>query len=572
MYKSLIIHHNNIPDLTIFDHQEPFNNNGNLDSYIHNVIVPSIRKYDFDIVYIKDNLSSNYLEFYGLTMAYHIRLSQELSEKQRYTPIVILTDLDANTLNKLSSISRIIFTPNIFIAPNNLKSIGFAQYIKEDSSFSDENKREFLENIQVKPPRDNHHDITNEWAIDQWSYLLGINPDSIQKNRKKISSMLYYKYIRSKYHLENKSKNANIKPNKIEGKILLIDDKYSDGWEDILKSFSDKYYANVKCEAVHGITKDLTIESIKKLLDSKHYNPENKNYNPDVILLDLRLIEADNNIDSLVNEIENKKSIDEISGLQILKHIKTISPATQVIMFTASNDSEILSSLYEENILGFIKKDSPFDKYKFSENKFDKLNELIQYGFTRKYLKDIFYTSSSILEILKSNPFLKYENIDLGKDDYYLKLLEKNTEYIFDILDGKLENKYNYAMVSIATSLETIVNIFLREVNNDEYLSFWDGKVTSLFKKASLENRLIEILENRFGYTEKLMLWELILNRNAYMHSNSKYQEVSSSQIVDWFQILQKIIQVIDQPPKYKPFNKNKKKKFCNITKKWLYE
>ncbi len=131
----------------------------------------------------------------------------------------------------------------------------------------------------------------------------------------------------------------------------------------------------------------------------------------------------------------------------------------------------------------------------------------------------------------------------------------KKAKYIFDILDSNLENRFNYAMISITTSLEAIVNIFLTYQNNDDSFYFWDNKKTYLRKNATLESKIKKIITDRLGCTDDLNLSKLILNRNGYIHSNSKYKNVSSSQILEWSQTLMDIIEIIDTPPNYHPFD-----------------
>ena len=78
---NIVIHNNNI-DLFLFENDIPFDSTDNIDKYISEKIIPELLGNDFDRIFIKDNLSLNYLELVGLRVAYHIRLSQELGEKR----------------------------------------------------------------------------------------------------------------------------------------------------------------------------------------------------------------------------------------------------------------------------------------------------------------------------------------------------------------------------------------------------------------------------------------------------------------------------------------------------------
>lgn len=132
MNKSILIQYKNIPEtvkeqfsadsIIDFDYSNRDKEIKSLDEYITKYIIEQLKDKEFNVVYIKDNLSSNYLELYGLRVAYHIRLSQEL-DNQRYVPIVILSDLDGYTLNKLEPMAKIIFTKNIFLESNSKNTI-----------------------------------------------------------------------------------------------------------------------------------------------------------------------------------------------------------------------------------------------------------------------------------------------------------------------------------------------------------------------------------------------------------------------------------------------------------------
>jgi hypothetical protein len=107
-------------------------------------------------------------------------------------------------------------------------------------------------------------------------------------------------------------------------------------------------------------------------------------------------------------------------------------------------------------------------------------------------------------------------------------------------------------MLSIATSLEAIVKIFF--TGSDE-LSFWDGKPANLYEKGSLLNDKINKIITKLG-GEDINFKDLITHRNGYMHAKQSYIEVTSQDIIDWFEQLLKIITIIDKPINYIPFDK----------------
>ena len=105
MLRSILIHNDNTPLKKLVDETFYFSLDQNeiadndIDTYISTYVISELASYEFDVIYIKDSLGSNYVDFYGLLVAHHIRLSEELGDK-RYVPIVILSDLEAYSNKK----------------------------------------------------------------------------------------------------------------------------------------------------------------------------------------------------------------------------------------------------------------------------------------------------------------------------------------------------------------------------------------------------------------------------------------------------------------------------------------
>jgi hypothetical protein len=109
MHKVLLIHNDNTPlkksllspSPILFSPTIDDLNDSDIDTYISREIIPQLKKEEFDLLVIKDSLSENYIDFYGLILAYHIRLSvKELKEKS-LVPIIILSEVDSYTINKI---------------------------------------------------------------------------------------------------------------------------------------------------------------------------------------------------------------------------------------------------------------------------------------------------------------------------------------------------------------------------------------------------------------------------------------------------------------------------------------
>ena len=113
-------------------------------------------------------------------------------------------------------------------------------------------------------------------------------------------------------------------------------------------------------------------------------------------------------------------------------------------------------------------------------------------------------------------------------------------------------------MISIASSLETILSIFVVENRNDDD-EFWDGEKFECPYK-SLNCKLNELFYSKLGYpknnnagfpNKNLDMQNLIAKRNDYLHSRAPVS-INSDQIVSYYKKLLKMIQTIQSPPKLK--------------------
>ncbi len=539
---NIVIRNNNI-DSYLFDNFIDFNPTDNIDNYISNEIIPQIAAENFDRIFIKDNLSSNYLELLGLRVAYHIRFSEELGDK-RYCPIFILSDFDSQILNKLDPIARILFTKNIYIISNTKEDIEKYKSKNFEKLTIYEYNNKFLGHIGINPPQDytDHHDVTNEWAIYQWSNALGVSSDTISINHKKISSMLYFKYLNALHEMNDSNENEyEIEASVKKGKILFIDDEWNKGWSNILASLFESS-ADITFQTFEYEYKD--IQKFRLLQDiKKAVNEEN----PDVIILDLRLAQSDHS---------RKDDIDTFTGIKVLQMIHDINPGIQVIMMTATRQSIILEKLYDYGVLGYIKKEHPDDMSIHTAENISKLFRLVGIGLDRKYLKDIYITKTRILNILQNDIFARYITNREKYEPFWIQL-EVEAKQVFDILSRRnSENKFKYAMVSIASSLESLLSIFIVDKRWEDN-RYWDGE---LCNSTTLNAKLMDLFYDKFGYEikdsyrKKLGMKKMVEKRNDYLHSR-KEVEVSRDEIKSWFNKLLKMIEVIENPPKLRKYN-----------------
>ncbi len=525
MNNALLIHNDNTSFKETIRNKILFNPtiddliNGDIDKYISKNIISHIKIKKFEIIFIKDNLSSNYIDFHGLRLAYHIRF--EFGQKS-FIPIVIISDIDASTINRLTSLGAILFTKHVYLIENSSNDINnFRIFEKREISFN-KYQKEFLNKIKIEPPKDylSHHDISNEWAIYRWAEFLNIKDSkAINQNREKISSMLYFKYLLAKNPVPKKNGIQFVSQlPKNSGKILYIDDEWAKGWSDIFRFYFSKN-PNIKFDSFKYNFKDNNKFKIISDIEKKI-----KKYNPDLVILDLRLTKSDHN---------KNQEIEKLTGIIISKSIKELNPAIQIIILSATSKSTILENLYKYNILGYIKKEHPTDINISTKDNFNKLKDLVDRGLEKSYLKEIWEIQNSILafDILKQNRFRQMR-------------FEINS--IFEILDSNMKKRYIYAMLSIHQCLEHINNYFIDDSNGT-----WKDTGYNINVNTSTKNKILKILEERLHLTTlNSQIYEITSKRNRVIHPHRNIISIDSSQIVLWFKMLQEILKkVSDDKP-----------------------
>jgi len=538
-----------------------------LDSHISQKIIPEIVKKEFNILFIKDNLSDNYLELYGITLAYHIRLSAELEDK-RFVPIVIISDVDGYILNKLTPMANILFTKNTFVARNEIASHDYFEkvfeQIKSKPLNADNFQKEFLDLIHIDPPQDylSHHDITNEWSIYRWAEFLKVDTDATKANKAKIENMLYFKYLKAlypitDYYIENdneadllivqqqvKSSSLKIvkKVKKSIHKVLYIDDEWGKGWKDIFEKYFSKSQ-NIKFHFIDHQYKDTTYDAIEALVRDSLTSES-----IDTILLDMRLTKEDH----------EQKDVKEFSGIKLLNFIKSFNPGIQVILLTASEKSSILDEANKYNILGYIKKENPSDDSSYTKEVFKKLAILINLGFERKYLKNIWNIQKEVLQL------------KILENDQYSEI-KIEIESVFEILKTSMENKFIYAMLALFKTIEIIIGLYIEEKKeNNKRFAYWKNTNIKLkfvdkdeyFPKElpldsqpqkyndSTINKIRVLCYERLDLTSKDFhdnLAVLVNFRNETVHPpiGRVSQKPSKINIQEWFKMIQMILNKI---------------------------
>ncbi len=538
MFDPLIIHNDNTSLINECKKELLFNlesfdfGNSDLDTYISENFIPKLLQKEFNILFIKDNLSGNYLELYGILLAYHIRLSDKLGKKIQRVPIIILSDIDGYILNRIDPMANILFTKNIFVSSNDLDTFGyFEKEFQKIVAFQDY-KKEFIDLIHIEQPKDylSDHDISNEWNIDRWADILNVKSSVIQKNKTKIENMLYYKYLQALYPATI-SDEVEIKKLMNKGKVLLIDDEWDKGWGDVLDIALNQ----------EGINFTIFKEEFRDKQSLDELNLSQIKI-PDVLLLDLRLVAAD----------RDHNRIEEYSSIKILEKLHKFNPGIQVIMLTATGKSTRLEKLYKKHILGYVKKEHPNDISIDTVANINKLIQLVDKGLGRKYLISVWQTQQ---EILNYNLF---QDLD-SEIESERKLLElKNSiSTIFDTLNSNLPNTFVFGMLELYKCLEIINDYYIYEAYDQEskkMKAYWiDGNtLISNNGNKSVNNKIKNILVKLSLSTPTIddIIDELSCSRNYQIHSNGQdsrcegkiIYEPNHLNIREWFDLIKIIL------------------------------
>ncbi|MDI9358267.1 MAG: response regulator [Phycisphaerales bacterium] len=528
-----------------------------------------------DIVFIKASLSNNYLEYLGLRLAYHIRLTKSLGQKTNNIPIVFIAEESFQFLGLTCPEPTILFTSGVYLMKEQID-----EYEKIERAFANgtikalnDDHNSFLNTISIKPPAnyESHHSTANEWSILRWAKTLGISESSsIRKVKNNIESFLYYKFLQTKYPIQSETNTANFKIDG-KGKILYIDDEWRKGWDIVLEKF---------VSLSHGVT----LETLK--YDFEHNSNEAilkeceaqiKTSNPDVVLLDLRLADSD-----FSNTVQPK----DLTGIEVLKIIKKINPGTQVIIFTASNKVWNLLELQSSGAEGFILKESPemILKNESSTEMLQSLSKQITKCISYGYLKEIWMLSDTIKVKFHKNPLTKYFDKDMQRQTdgiKYQNLLLAELNAMFEILKTTNYSRFNMAMIMLHKILEYLNEIFYKKVSRDEYPIFYNGEKVDFFDKKSkswkrptdklnrfnkstksneqikikldsvrsTSNKIINLAVKKLELKDTSILLNLIAlsdARNDFMHSDSfqrnKLNKLGAEDIVKWTNSITNII------------------------------
>lgn len=238
----------------------------------------------------------------------------------------------------------------------------------------------YLDNLGLKLPSSfkSTHSLTNEWCLFKWNSFMGFNEDATS-----LTGHLYFDYLialEKLNKLSSKSITSHLKErisNFPSARILLIDD--NEGWHKFFKEmFSNSQ--NVEFHCIGENFNKLEFPEIKtRILD------EVNGFNPDVIILDYRLMEDKD------TEVKDNKMV---SGYQVLSKVLkgnyTIpleSYGRQIIIFSATSRIENILLLREGNADGFILKEKPenYNGKEITKSVISKMVSTLEKASTRAY-------------------------------------------------------------------------------------------------------------------------------------------------------------------------------------------
>lgn len=396
------------------------------------------------------SLSNNFMEFSGLIFAHHVRLTRELTFCD--APIIFYGTLELEQLLRLTPLARILLTHNI-------QYVNTIKYSFDDIQKSIERYEpksfdiiQFLEQIQIKPPAnyDSHHNIDNEFALIQWSRYIKSYNRLPQHFKKEFDSKLYFKYLRTKHLLsEINDHDQFIIPNIANTRILLIEDEAKMGWENFYESFfrnSKIKFEDSGIDFKNEEKNDLITKIITRV----------KHFDPDIVLLDLRLHDSD-----FGEDVESEK----LTGIQILEKIKEINRGIQIIITTASNKAWNFNLAKQKGAYDFIIKNG----YETPEKTINKLSSALKITAKRSFfLRDIGEKITKLKNLISINNYFNDQNDEIKtvpeKEDKIRKKLFSNFELAFELLDlsseipGK-QKYFAYSYLQFFICIEEFLNI-----------------------------------------------------------------------------------------------------------------
>ena len=469
----LVLHNNNLPSFLLLDDlwEEGISITSRsvtlpptdvpvFDSFIseklHNDNDVNLENNRFDVIIMPFNTTDNELEYTGLRIAAHLRLTKIWHCLS--TPILFLGPNVDREVYQFSELGCILNSFNVFTSSkNSLEGIkAILKWIDEHRRIVVEDSPEYKDLLRrmksLSPPANyaTHHSLANEWAIMRWNDMM---TTPIQVENKDFNSMLYYKYLRAVHgnsQQMRKWRKSNPNVEKINGiepgkKLVLIDDEWQKGWSQLLRHIADSSGFSFEC--CH-IEKEWDRETLIKEI---HLFLDDANNDADCYLLDLRLHDTDFDDEYL------KQNKCRLSGFDVLDYIKGKNVANPVVVFSASNKlwnfknavwdyKDPKTQEEKEGAIDFVLKETPESALKTSDSYklYCEFANSIKTSFKIAELKKIVEKQKELSVMCPSinslNEFVKLVLLDKGNNNN--SMLKACLLNFWTFLEDYIDNMY----------------------------------------------------------------------------------------------------------------------------------
>ena len=426
-----------------------------------------------DIVFIKVALSQNYLEYWGIRLAYHIRLTQLLKEKS-FIPIIFVAEESYQFLGITCGMPEILFTEGVYLMKDSPQEYNRILKLYDDGKIKQlQLKSDFVSKIRISPPAnyESHHSISNEWCILRWIEMAKNIEEKerlVIKEKLVATKTLYFKYLEevslnnSKEVIRQEFKDKKREELKVQcnykdnAKIYYIDDEVEKGWgilfkEVIFKSFTEKNKFDYYTDFIKGESKD---NFVNRLCEKIEILIRNEGYN--LFIIDLRLCD------------EDLLSSNDLSGFQIIRKIKKINKGVQVVVFTASKKAENVDTALCLGSEGYILKESPeniLTRNKSIELFYEFRNKIIK-ATSKVFLAALYRDIQSIKNKVESMILPSATNND---DSFKSNAIAKNGSFdkIYDIMKIADVSLFSFALLECFSLLEKFCELYFVSPNHD---------------------------------------------------------------------------------------------------------
>ena len=364
--KPILIHNDNTYLLKAFHERSWFtekfapSDKADLDVQLSVFIDKCIANRDVSAVFIKITLSTNYLEFVGLRMGIHIRLTNGYSDFHKL-PLVFLGEENFEELTRIYSYSQILCSSGVYLVSETRKDVNwYFDEIEQGTLKGCQTTESLLQSLKIEPAGNygTSHSVANEWSLLRyWAMLDPDNSNEHYSNLEcKVSELdypksLHFKSLEANVNRQKFKKGKNtISPeiNGIDGKnIGIIDDEINKGWLDFYNYTFTKSGANVV--SFTGFSKEQSKAELISKIQEWILSNLSSDDPIDIFVVDLRLHEDD----------FTEKNYEDLSGLRIVRFIKKHNPGIQIIIATASNKVWNFQKCLKEDVKYFCVKESP---------------------------------------------------------------------------------------------------------------------------------------------------------------------------------------------------------------------